>query len=115
MLGVFAEFERAIIQERIHAGLARAREKAPRAGNRLVGRGSTQRKRRQSAQRWRAVKAFSKPPASSKPVLAWCSGSKPRWREPMRPMREVNSHMLTEQTFPSPLHEWGAFETPFLI
>ena len=30
MLGVFAEFERAIIQERIHAGLARAREKGTR-------------------------------------------------------------------------------------
>jgi DNA invertase Pin-like site-specific DNA recombinase len=25
MLGVFAEFERSIIQERIHAGIARAR------------------------------------------------------------------------------------------
>ena len=32
MLGVFAEFERAIIQERIHAGLARAREKGTRSG-----------------------------------------------------------------------------------
>jgi DNA invertase Pin-like site-specific DNA recombinase len=30
MLGVFAEFERAIIQERIHAGLARARAKGTR-------------------------------------------------------------------------------------
>jgi DNA invertase Pin-like site-specific DNA recombinase len=27
MLGVFAEFERAMIQERVHAGLARARAK----------------------------------------------------------------------------------------
>jgi DNA invertase Pin-like site-specific DNA recombinase len=32
MLGVFAEFERAIIQERIHAGLARAREKGTKSG-----------------------------------------------------------------------------------
>jgi DNA invertase Pin-like site-specific DNA recombinase len=32
MLGVFAEFERAIIQERIHAGLARARTKGVRLG-----------------------------------------------------------------------------------
>src|SRR5215467_5785096 len=32
MLGVFAEFERAIIQERIYAGLARAREKGTRSG-----------------------------------------------------------------------------------
>jgi DNA invertase Pin-like site-specific DNA recombinase len=32
MLGVFAEFERAIIQERIHAGIARARVKGTRSG-----------------------------------------------------------------------------------
>ena len=32
MLGVFAEFERAIIQERIHAGLARARDKGTKSG-----------------------------------------------------------------------------------
>jgi DNA invertase Pin-like site-specific DNA recombinase len=32
MLGVFAEFERSIIQERIHAGLARARSKGVRLG-----------------------------------------------------------------------------------
>jgi DNA invertase Pin-like site-specific DNA recombinase len=33
MLGVFAEFERAIIQERIHAGLARARARGTKLGN----------------------------------------------------------------------------------
>ena len=32
MLGVFAEFERSIIQERIHAGLARARTKGVKLG-----------------------------------------------------------------------------------
>jgi DNA invertase Pin-like site-specific DNA recombinase len=32
MLGVFAEFERALIQERIHAGLVRAREKGTKSG-----------------------------------------------------------------------------------
>ena len=32
MLGVFAEFERSIIQERIAAGIARAREKGTRSG-----------------------------------------------------------------------------------
>ena len=32
MLGVFAEFERAIIQERIRAGIARARQKGTRSG-----------------------------------------------------------------------------------
>jgi DNA invertase Pin-like site-specific DNA recombinase len=37
MLGVFAEFERAIIQERINAGIARAREKGTKSG-RPIGR-----------------------------------------------------------------------------
>jgi len=32
MLAVFAEFERAIIQERINAGIARAREKGTKSG-----------------------------------------------------------------------------------
>ncbi len=32
MMGVFAEFERAIIQERVHAGLARARKEGKRLG-----------------------------------------------------------------------------------
>jgi DNA invertase Pin-like site-specific DNA recombinase len=37
MLGVFAEFERAIIQERIHAGIARARATGTKSG-RPIGR-----------------------------------------------------------------------------
>lgn len=37
MLGVFAEFERAIIQERIHAGIARARAVGTKSG-RQIGR-----------------------------------------------------------------------------
>jgi DNA invertase Pin-like site-specific DNA recombinase len=37
MLGVFAEFERAMIQERVRAGLARAKEKGTRSG-RPIGR-----------------------------------------------------------------------------
>ena len=32
MMGVFAEFERSIIQDRIHAGLARARAQGKRLG-----------------------------------------------------------------------------------
>ena len=32
MIGVFVEFERAMIQERIHAGLARARKQGKRLG-----------------------------------------------------------------------------------
>src|SRR5271166_1883316 len=37
MLGVFAEFERSIIQERVRAGLARARERGTKSGN-AIGR-----------------------------------------------------------------------------
>jgi DNA invertase Pin-like site-specific DNA recombinase len=36
MLGVFAEFERGIIRERVNAGLARARAKGTRLGRRPV-------------------------------------------------------------------------------
>jgi DNA invertase Pin-like site-specific DNA recombinase len=36
MLGVFAEFERGIIRERVNAGLARARAKGTKLGRRLV-------------------------------------------------------------------------------
>ncbi len=38
MMGVFAEFERAMIQERVHAGLARARAEGKRLGRPKVGR-----------------------------------------------------------------------------
>jgi DNA invertase Pin-like site-specific DNA recombinase len=61
MLGLFAEFERAIIQERIHAGLARARAKGTKSGRPIGGRESTRRKRPQSGQRWQAARAFSRP------------------------------------------------------
>jgi DNA invertase Pin-like site-specific DNA recombinase len=44
MLGVFAEFERAIIQERIHGGLARAREKGTKSGK-PIGRAKIDAKR----------------------------------------------------------------------
>ena len=36
MLGVFAEFERGIIRERVHAGLARARQNGTKLGRRKV-------------------------------------------------------------------------------
>jgi DNA invertase Pin-like site-specific DNA recombinase len=39
MLGVFAEFERAMIQERVKAGLARARAQGRRLGRPMVGSG----------------------------------------------------------------------------
>ena len=38
MLGVFAEFERGIIRERVNAGLARARQNGTKLGRRRVKR-----------------------------------------------------------------------------
>jgi len=38
MLGVFAEFERAMIRERVNAGLARAKAKGVKLGRRPVSR-----------------------------------------------------------------------------
>jgi hypothetical protein len=49
MLGVFAEFERAIIRERVVAGMARAKARAPRAASRSVDRQSILRGVRPSA------------------------------------------------------------------
>ena len=43
MMGVFAEFERAMIQERVHAGLARARKEGKRLGRPKVSRKVEQR------------------------------------------------------------------------
>jgi DNA invertase Pin-like site-specific DNA recombinase len=50
MLGVFAEFERAIIQERVRAGLARARAKGTILGRPKVGAATEQRIRELTAQ-----------------------------------------------------------------
>ena len=47
MLGVFAEFEREIIAERIHAGLARAREQGTKSGK-PIGRPPTSKARRRA-------------------------------------------------------------------
>ncbi len=38
MMGVFAEFERTMIQERVHAGLARARAEGKRLGRPKVAK-----------------------------------------------------------------------------
>ena len=42
MMGVFAEFERAMIQERVHAGLARARKEGKRLGRPRVSQETEQ-------------------------------------------------------------------------
>lgn len=38
MMGVFAEFERAMIQERVKAGMARVKASGPREGKKAIGR-----------------------------------------------------------------------------
>jgi DNA invertase Pin-like site-specific DNA recombinase len=65
MLGVFAEFERAIIQERIHAGLARARAKGTKSGK-PIGRAKI------DATREAAIRAAL---ASGKGILKTGTGS----------------------------------------
>src|ERR1700738_2159344 len=65
-------------------GLPGRETREPRAASQSVGRGSTQPRKRRSAQRWRAERAFSRPRASAAPALAWYSGSKPKWRESLR-------------------------------
>jgi DNA invertase Pin-like site-specific DNA recombinase len=57
MLGVFAEFERAIIQERVRAGLARARAKGTILGRPKVGAATERRIRELTAQGVGKVKA----------------------------------------------------------
>jgi DNA invertase Pin-like site-specific DNA recombinase len=50
MVGVFAEFERAIIQERVKAGLARARKDGKKLGRPMVS-SETERKIREARQK----------------------------------------------------------------
>jgi DNA invertase Pin-like site-specific DNA recombinase len=57
MLGVFAEFERAIIQERVRAGLARARARGTTLGRPKVGAETERRIRELTAQGIGKVKA----------------------------------------------------------
>ena len=61
MLGVFAEFERAIIQERIHAGTARAGRMGLGAASRSVGLGSRRKSRTRSAHRSCLGRGFTRP------------------------------------------------------
>ena len=54
MLGVFAEFERAMISERVNAGLARARERGTKSG-RAIGRLATARSKRDRMMKLKAA------------------------------------------------------------
>lgn len=52
MLGVFAEFERAMIRERVNAGLARARAQGKRLGRPRIAVAKEQQIKRLRAQQW---------------------------------------------------------------
>ena len=66
MCGVFAEFERAIIRERVNAGLARAKAKGIK-----VGRGNKKDSKRRSGSFAGMARASSKSPAHSASAPAW--------------------------------------------
>jgi DNA invertase Pin-like site-specific DNA recombinase len=73
MMGVFAEFERAIIQERVRAGLARARSEGKR-----LGRPPTPlRWRNESVRLWRLLGglAYGSLPSGSASIHRQCSAS----------------------------------------
>ena len=67
MMGVFAEFERAMIRERVQAGLARAKKHGTKSGK-PVGRPKVNdKKRRAIASLMRATSRSRLPSAGSKP------------------------------------------------
>jgi hypothetical protein len=76
MMGVFAEFERAMIQERVRAGLARARGRASSS----AGPGWPRTSRTASRKPWRSLgaPACASSPSSSTSGFPRCNGSAPR-------------------------------------
>ena len=78
MMGVFAEFERAIIRERVLSGLARAKAEGITLGRPSI-EDSNAGKYEPSRRRWRR-KAFAGLPASYRPASARCCGSRRSWR-----------------------------------
>ena len=79
MLGVFAEFERGIIRERVNAGRARARAKGVKLGQRRV-EPAVERRIVESRQREtgfsRSVRRWASAPVSCKESLRKCLGPK---------------------------------------
>jgi DNA invertase Pin-like site-specific DNA recombinase len=73
MMGVFAEFERAIIQERVRAGLARAKSEGKRLGRPRIATEMEERIKMSLATPGRPVYALL--PNSSVSIPARCSGS----------------------------------------
>jgi DNA invertase Pin-like site-specific DNA recombinase len=79
MMGVFVEFERAMIRERVLARLARAKEQGISLGRRRL-ESSDSSKWLRSKQRWPRKRAFAGSHGICRPALARSCGSKRSWR-----------------------------------
>jgi DNA invertase Pin-like site-specific DNA recombinase len=78
MLGVFAEFEKAMIIERVGAGIARARENGTKSGKRF-GRPTIKPKVADAVRTSLAAGFSIRKTAAVTPRYRVCSGSRPRW------------------------------------
>jgi hypothetical protein len=94
MLGVFAEFERSIIQERIAAGIARARAKGTRSGK-AFGQ-----PKKLSAEREAAVRAAPAAGAGIRRTARLVGTGNATWRGSQRRCGEVNHFRF------DPLKRW---------
>ncbi len=101
MMGVFAEFERSIIQERVRAGLARARSEGKRLGRPTMPRSW----KSKSGPLWpsRAVPACERSRRSSALIRARCSGSAALSRQAPPRENELQSSM-SDRALRHPLH-----------
>jgi len=84
MMGVFAEFERAMIVERVNAGLARARSEGKKLGRRGLSPPS---KRRPYGLHWRTEPASLRSPSNSRSAPAPCIELRVKFA-PCKPTRE---------------------------
>ena len=81
MLGVFAEFERAIITNASMPGSPEPERRGPRAASRSAAPGSTRRPKLRSAPRSPAAKASLKRRGRLASAVVRCNGSRPKWRK----------------------------------
>ena len=69
MLGVFAEFERAMIQERVHAGLARARARGKRLGRPPALTGAERRRLRRDREAGLSLRVLARKYGTTAPTV----------------------------------------------
>lgn len=83
MLGVFAEFERSLIVERVRAGIVRAQREGTRSGKAFGRQRSARSARRLYGHRWR-------PGTASARLRDWLAPATPPWRR-SRPERSPDA------------------------